>query len=279
MELKNVKAVVTGGGSGMGRAAAEAIAAAGGKVCIVDFNEDRCKEVAAGLGDAGYYELADVSDAVRAEAIVKGAVAKFGYVNVVINCAGVGSGTRILPREGGVFPIETFKRVIEINLYGTFNFTCQGALAMSTAPENEDGERGVIINTTSLAIELGQIGQAAYSASKGAVHSMTIPIARELARAGIRINTITPGLVATNMSGVEGLLRAERGEAPPPGSGPPPPRRPMDQESPAAKDFIFPRRQGTTAEFASLALEIIRNGHMNGGAYALDGAIRFSPKW
>jgi NAD(P)-dependent dehydrogenase (short-subunit alcohol dehydrogenase family) len=262
----------------MGRAIAEAIEQTGGKVCIVDFNEDRCKEVADILGDSGYYECADVSDPKRAEEIVKGAVAKFGYVNVMVNCAGVGSGTRILPREGGVFPLDTFKRVIEINLYGTFNYTCQAALAISQAPENEDGERGVIINTTSLAIELGQIGQAAYSASKGAVHSMTIPIARELARVGIRINTITPGLVSTNMSGVEGLLRAERGEAPPQGSQPPRPR-PAMEESPAAKDFIFPRRQGKPSEFASLALEIIRNGHMNGGAYALDGAIRFSPKW
>lgn len=276
MQLDQVRAVVTGGGSGMGRATAEAIAQAGGKVCIVDFNEERCKEVADILGDAGYYECADVSDPARAEEIVKGAVAKFGYVNVVVNCAGIGSGTRILPREGGVFPLETFKRVIEINLYGTFNFTCQGALAMSQAPENEDGERGVIINTTSLAYDLGQIGQAAYSASKGAVHSMTIPIARELARVGVRINTITPGLVSTNMSGVEGLLKAERGEATPP---PPGPRPPMNAESPAAKDFIFPRRQGKPSEFASLALEIMRNGHLNGGAFPLDGAIRFSPKW
>jgi NAD(P)-dependent dehydrogenase (short-subunit alcohol dehydrogenase family) len=253
----------------MGRAAAEAIVAAGGKVCIVDFNEERLIEVTEALGEACYYEFADVSDAKRAEEIVTGAVAKFGYVNVVVNCAGVGSGTRILPREGGVFPVETFKKVLDINLVGTFNYICQGALAMSNAPENEDGERGVIINTTSLAYQMGQIGQAAYSASKGAVESMTLPIARELGRVGIRINTIVPGLVATNMSGVEQIGQPRRERAP----------RPEGVEDPSAKDYIFPRRRGYPYEFASLAMELIRNGLLNGGSYALDGAMRFSPRW
>ena len=272
MQLDKVNAVVTGGGSGMGKATAEALLKAGAKVCVVDFVEDRCKETVAPFGDAAYYEVADVADPVRAEEIVKGAVKKFGYVNVVVNCAGVGSGTRILPREGGVFPIETFKRVLDINLIGTFNYLCQGALAMSEAPENEDGERGVIISTTSQALELGQIGQAAYSASKGAIHSMTMPIARELARAGIRVNTIAPGLVSTNMSGVERL-----GQAPP--QRPPRPEGAPPMEDSAAKDFIFPRRRGYATEFSSMVLEIIRNGLINGTSIALDGAIRFSPRW
>ena len=161
------------------------------------------------------------------------------------------------PREGGVFSIEHFKRVIDIDLIGTFNYTCQGALAMCQAPENEDGERGVIINCTSLAYSHGQIGQAAYSAAKGGVHSMTLPIARELARVGIRVNTIAPGLVQTNMT---------------------PPLEEF-QEDPAAQDFVFPRRRGKASEFATLALEIIRNGYINGASIPLDGALRFRSRW
>ena len=269
MQLDKVCAVVTGAGSGMGKATAEALAKEGAKICVVDFSKERCEETVAALGGDSYYEVADVADSARAEEIVKGAVAKFGYVNVVVNCAGVGSGTRILPRDGGVFPIETFRRVIDINLIGTFNYLCQGALAMSVAPANEDGERGVIINTTSQAKDLGQIGQAAYSASKGAVDAMSVPIARELARSGIRINSICPGLVSTNMSGVDQLGKST-------GARPP---RPEGFVDPATKDFIFPQRQGYASEFASLALEIIRNTLINGASYPLDGAIRFSPKW
>ena len=270
MKLDLVRAIVTGGGSGMGRATAEAIVKAGGRVCIVDFYQDRCEEAVAALGEATYYECADVSDPKRAEEIVAGAVEKFGYINVVVNCAGVGSGNRILPKEGGVFSIESFKRVIDINLIGTFNYICHGALAISKAPENEDGERGVIINTTSQAATHGQIGQAAYSASKGGVEAMTLPIARELARNGIRINTIMPGLVATNMLRVESL-------APQPNA--PKIEWPADAEDATLKHFIFPRRQGHTSEFASLALELISNSVLNGGTYPLDGAMRFGPKW
>ncbi len=267
MKLENVCAVVTGATSGMGRAAARALVEAGAKVCIVGRSQERGEALAAELGENSFFESADVSDAKRAEEIVQKAVERFGYVNVVINCAGMGSGTRILPRGGGVFPLETFKRVLDINLIGTFNYTCYGALAMSQAPEQEDGERGVIINVTSMAVTHGQIGQAAYSASKGAVHAMTLPIARELARIGVRVNTILPGLIATNISGVE---MENKGM----------PRREEDPyaENPFMKDYIFPRRQGSTSEFASLALEIIRNGFINGASYALDGCVRLGPK-
>ena len=230
MKLDKVRAVVTGGGSGMGRATTEAIVKAGGKACIVDYYRDRGEETVAALGDAVYYECADVSDSQRAEEIVNGAVKKFGYVNVVVNCAGVGSGARILPREGGVFPIESFKRVIEINLIGTFIYLCQGALAMSEAPENEDGERGVIINTSSQASTLGQIGQAAYSAAKGGVEAMTIPVARELARNGIRINAIVPGMVTTGMLRVEDIKEQPNA-----------PTRdwPEAMDDPAVKHYVF----------------------------------------
>lgn len=270
MKLDMVRAVVTGGGSGMGRATAEAIVKAGGKVCIVDYYQDRCEETAAALGGAACFERADVSDPKRADEIVSRAAAKFGYVNVVVNCAGVGSGNRILPREGGVFPLETFKRVLDINLIGTFNYLCYGALAMSKAPANEDGERGVIINTSSNSYSQGQIGQTAYSASKAAVEGLTLPAARELARFGIRVNTIVPGLVSTNISGVESLGK-------PPGE--PRKKAPVSVEELAAKDLVFPRRSGYAAEYASLALELINNTLLNGGSYALDGAMRMSAKW
>jgi len=254
----------------MGRATAEAIVKAGGKVCIVDYYQDRCEEATAALGDAAYYECADVSDSKRAEEIVSGAAQRFGYLSVVVNCAGVGSGNRILPREGGVFPIEAFKRVIEINLIGTFNYICHGALAISKAPENEDGERGVIISTTSQAYSHGQIGQAAYSAAKGGVEALTLPVARELAKNGIRINTIVPGLVSTNMMRVEDLKAQQNA-----------PRFEWPEEAldAASKHFVFPRRQGYASEYASLAIELISNPLLNGGSYPLDGAMRFGPKW
>jgi NAD(P)-dependent dehydrogenase (short-subunit alcohol dehydrogenase family) len=253
----------------MGEAAARALVSEGGKVCIVDYNEEWGGSVAASMGENARFERADVSDPVRAEEIVKAAAAGFGYVNVVLNCAGVGSGTRILPRAGGVFPVETFKRVLDINLAGTFNYLCWGAFAMQSAPENEDGERGVIINCSSASAKGGQIGQAAYAASKGGVESMTLPIARELARIGVRVNAIAPGLVATNISSVdfEGRPKERRDD------------KPEDPNNPMAKELIFPKRLGKASEFASLALEIIRNSLINGAVFPLDGAIRLSPKW
>ena len=269
MNLSDVRAVVTGGASGMGKATAEAIVQSGGMVCIVDYNEEWGEEVRAALGDASFFAFADVSDPLRAEEVVREAAGKFGFVNVVVNCAGVGSGTRVLPRDGGVFPIDTFKRVLDINLVGTFNYTCHGALAISGAPENEDGERGVIINTSSLSASGGQVGQAAYAASKGGVEAMTLPIARELARTGVRVNTIAPGLVSTNISPVdfEGKPKIKRDD------------QPQDPQSPMAKEFIFPKRMGNAGEFASLALEIMRNPLINGAVIPLDGAVRLSPKW
>ena len=159
---------------------------------------------------------------------------------------------------------------MDINLIGTFNYLCYGARAISKAPANEDGERGVIINTSSNAYSQGQIGQAAYSASKGAVLSMTLPIARELALHGIRVNTIVPGVVDTNMSGVGSLGKA---------SNQPRRERAAGEEDPVARNFIFPKRRGHASEFASLALELISNSLLNGSAYPLDGALRMGPRW
>jgi NAD(P)-dependent dehydrogenase (short-subunit alcohol dehydrogenase family) len=269
MKLNEVGAIVTGGASGMGKAAAQALIRAGGRVCIVDYNREWGTAIVSELGDAAYFEFADVSDAARAEEIVCGAKERFGYVNVVVNCAGLGSGTRILPKGGGVFPIETFRRVLDINLIGTFNYTCRGALAMSEAPANEDGERGVVINTSSMSARGGQIGQAAYAASKGAVEAMTLPIARELARVGVRVNVISPGLVATNITQVDFEDKPKvRHED-----------MPIPEDSPMAREFVFPKRQGKASEFASLALEIIQNSLINGAVFPLDGAIRLSAKW
>jgi NAD(P)-dependent dehydrogenase (short-subunit alcohol dehydrogenase family) len=269
MKLSEVRAIVTGGASGMGEALTRALVAEGGKVCVVDYNEEWGKAVVAGLGENARFECADVSDSARAEEIVKAAVSGFGFVNVVANCAGVGSGTRVLPKAGGVFPVETFRRVLDINLTGTFNYLCWGAFAMQSAPENEDGERGVIINCSSASAHGGQIGQAAYAASKGGVESLTLPVARELARIGVRVNAIAPGLVATNISPVdfEGRPKVRRDD------------KPEDPDNPMAREFIFPKRLGKASEFASLALEIIRNSLINGAVYPLDGAIRLSPKW
>jgi NAD(P)-dependent dehydrogenase (short-subunit alcohol dehydrogenase family) len=269
MKLNAVHAIVTGGASGMGAAVARALVSEGGRVCVVDYNREWGEAMAATMGDRARFEYADVSDPARAEEIVTDIAAEFGYINVVVNCAGVGSGTRILPREGGVFPLNLFRRVLDINLIGTFNYTCQGALAMQHAPAHEDGERGVIINCSSMSAKGGQIGQAAYAASKGGVEAMTLPIARELARIGVRVNTIAPGLVSTNISPVdyEDRPKVRRDN------------QPEDPDNPMAKEFIFPKRQGRASEFASLALEIIRNSLMNGAVYPLDGAIRLSPKW
>jgi NAD(P)-dependent dehydrogenase (short-subunit alcohol dehydrogenase family) len=269
MKLDQVNAVVTGGASGMGKATVQAIIAEGGKVCVVDYNKEWGEELVNSLGANAYFEFADVSDPVRSEEIVKGAAKKFEYVNVVVTCAGVGSGTRVLPRDGGVFPLGAFKRVLDINLIGTFNYICQGALAMTEAPGNEDDERGVIISCSSLAASGGQIGQAAYAASKAGVNAMVLPITRELARVGIRVNAIAPGLVFTNITPVdmEDKPKVRRDDAP------------DNPDSPMAKDFIFPKRQGKATEFASLVLEVIRNTLINGAVLPLDGAIRFSPKW
>ncbi len=160
-------------------------------------------------------------------------------------------------------------RVLNINLVGTFNYTCYGALAMSNAPANEDGERGVIVNCTSVSVTGGQIGQAAYVASKGGVDAMTLPIARELGRIGVRVNTIAPGVVATNITSVEA---ENKPKVPHPAPDP-------NAPNPLAAHLIFPKRTGHASEFASLVLEMIRNSLINGAAYNLDGAIRLTPKW
>ncbi|NIZ10701.1 SDR family NAD(P)-dependent oxidoreductase [Pseudooceanicola sp. HF7] len=255
MDIEGIGAVVTGGGSGLGEATARDLAARGAKVAIFDFNLEAAERIARDIG--GLAVRADVSD----ERMVGEGFDAFAEWHgsaprILINCAGIGTAARIVNREGEL-SIESFRRTLAVNLTGSFICLATAARAMQALePLGADNERGVIINTSSVAWQDGQIGQAAYSASKGGIASMTLPAARELARAGIRVMAIAPGMFDTAM--VEGLPR----EA---------------QESIAAT-IPFPSRFGDPEDYASLAAEIIRNPMLNGTVIRLDGAVRLPPK-
>lgn len=255
MELESVVAIVSGGASGLGAACVRRIVAAGGKAVIADINQDAGQAVIEELGYATRFHKTDV----RSEAEIRGAidlaVNELGGLNVAINCAGVVTAERTLGREGPL-PLENFQRVIEINLVGTFNLIRLVGATMAENYPNDDGERGVIINTASVAAFEGQIGQAAYSASKGGVVGMTLPIAREFARFGIRVMTIAPGIFDTPMmAGLPEKARASLSEQVP-----------------------FPSRLGQPTEYAHLAQHIIENVMLNGEVIRLDGAIRMAPR-
>lgn len=252
--LEGIAAIVTGGGSGMGAAAARALAAAGAKVSLWDMNEDAVRGVAAEIG--GLAVACDVTDAQSVErALVKSKEAN-GPVRVLVNCAGILIGSRVVGRDGPA-DLAHFQKVINVNLIGTFNVLRLAAAEMSAlAPLTESGERGVIINTASIAAFEGQIGQAAYSASKGGVVAMTLPIARELGKLGVRVMTIAPGAVATPMmAGVKDEYR-EAIEA----------------------GIPFPSRMAKPEEFAKLVLHIVDNEYLNGETIRLDGAARLAAK-
>ena len=253
MDFKNVAAIVTGGASGLGEGAARALAAAGCKVAILDLQEERGRQVAADLG--GLFVHCDVTSPESAEAALAAAREAHGPCGVAVNCAGIAPAARILGRDG-VMPLDTFRTVVEVNLIGTFNILRLAAADMATREANADGERGVIINTASIAAYEGQIGQAAYSASKGGVVSLTLQAARELAREGIRVNTIAPGLFMTPM--MAGM--------------------PQEVQDSLAATLPFPKRLGVPPEFAHLALTMIENGYFNGESVRLDGAIRMAPR-
>ena len=246
-------ALVTGGGSGLGAATAEKLAAAGAKVALLDVNMDAAKAVASKIG--GIAIKCDVSSAEATEAAIKEAHAQHGAARIVINCAGIGEAKRIVGREGPM-PLAEFERTIGINLIGTFNTMRLAAADMQSLPPLEAGERGIIIMTASVAAFEGQIGQAAYSASKAGVNGMTLPIARELAKFGIRVMTIAPGIFDTPMlQGMSEDVRASLGQQVP-----------------------FPPRLGRPDEYASLVREIVENEVLNGEVIRLDGAIRMAPK-
>ncbi len=255
MNIEGASALVTGGASGLGAATARLLAKRGAKVVIADLNEELGNAVASEVG--GAFAKTDVSDEGQAQAAVDAASA-LGPLRVLINCAGLGSASRTVDRKGTPFDLKTFEFVIRVNLIGSFNCLRLAAAAMSKTEPIGEGERGAIVNTASVAAFDGQIGQAAYSASKGGVVGMTLPIARDLAAIGVRVNTIAPGLIDTPIYG-EG-----------PGSD--------AFKEKLGRSVLFPPRLGTPEEFASMAVECVTNTYMNGETIRLDGGIRMPPK-
>ena len=253
MELTGHAAIVTGGGSGLGAATAERLAAEGCRVSVLDRDTARAQAVAARIG--GLALTCDVADPASAERAVAEAAAAHGPARILVNCAGVGTAGRIVGRDGPL-PLEAFERVVRVNLIGTFNLLRLAAAGMSTLDPLAGGERGVIVNTASVAAFDGQIGQAAYAASKGGVASLTLPAARELARFGVRVLTIAPGLFKTPM--FEGL--------------------PEDVQRSLGESVPFPPRLGRPEEFAALVMTCITNPFLNGETIRLDGALRMAPR-
>ncbi|HUJ61725.1 MAG TPA: SDR family NAD(P)-dependent oxidoreductase [Kofleriaceae bacterium] len=253
MKLPGCVALVTGGASGLGAATARRLAAGGAKVVLVDRDEARGSALAGELGQT--FARADVTDAAQVEAALATAVA-LGPLRVAVSCAGVGWASRTLDKTGKPHDLELFKTVVGINLVGTFNVLRLAAAAIAKAPALEHGERGVIVNTASVAAFDGQIGQIAYAASKAGVAGMTLPAARDLAPAGIRVVTIAPGIFDTPMLGA----LAE------------------DKRAALAADVVFPKRLGAPDDYGALVAAIVDNGYLNGETIRLDGALRMPPK-
>ena len=253
MEFQNVPAIVTGGASGLGEGAARALAAAGCKVAILDLQKEQGEAVARDIG--GLFVHCDVSSPESAEAALTAAREAHGPCGIAVNCAGIAPAAKILGRDG-VMPLENFSKVIQVNLIGTFNILRLAAAEMAKRDANGDGERGVIINTASVAAYEGQVGQAAYSASKGGVVALTLQSARELAREGIRVNTIAPGLFMTPM--MAGM--------------------PQEVQDSLAATLPFPKRLGKPEEFGMMVDQMVRNPILNGEVIRLDCALRMAPK-
>ena len=259
MKLEGCSAVVTGGASGLGAATARLLAKHGVKVAIFDMNAEKGEAMAAEIG--GVFCNVNVTDEASVDAGFAKARAAIGQERILINCAGTGNAIKTASRskeDGSIkhFPLDAFDRIIQINLVGTFRCIAKSAAGMLTLPPMEDGERGAIVNTASVAAEDGQIGQAAYSASKGGVVGMTLPIARDLSSEGIRVNTILPGIFNTP------LLQGA----------------PQPVKDALGAQVPFPKRLGNPEEYASLAVEMCRNSYFNGEDVRLDGAIRMSPR-
>jgi 3-hydroxyacyl-CoA dehydrogenase / 3-hydroxy-2-methylbutyryl-CoA dehydrogenase len=255
MKLQGAVALITGGASGLGEATVRAVVANGGRAAILDRPNSAGATLANALGTSVTFTPADVTNSDQVGAAVQQTVQKFGGVHVVVNCAGVGAAMKTTGKQGPM-PLEMFEMVIKINLIGTFNVIRLAATAMLKNAPNEDGERGVIINTASIAAFDGQIGQAAYSASKGGVVGMTLPIARDLSRDGIRCVTIAPGTFDTPMLAM----------------------LPEPQRQALGAQIPFPSRLGRPSEYAALACHIVENAMLNGETIRLDGALRMAPK-
>src|ERR1700761_9280306 len=253
MQLRDQAAIVTGGASGLGAATARKLAAQGAKVAVCDLNAKLAEGVAAEIG--GLAVVCDVSDSASAEAAVATALKAHGPARVLVNCAGIGVAKRVIGKEGPM-PLADFERVIRINLIGSFNMLRLATAEMSKLEPLSTGERGVVINTASVAAYDGQIGQSAYSASKGGIVGMTLPIARELAQFGIRVLTIAPGLFLTPLLG----------------------SLPQEAQDSLASAIPFPHRLGQPEEFALLAMHMIDNPYLNGEVVRLDASLRMAPK-
>ena len=255
MDLSSAKAVVTGGASGLGFATAQRIIAAGGQVVLLDVNEELGASSATELGELAFFVRTDVADERAVMEAIQKANEFMGGITLAVNCAGIATAGRTLGRDGP-WPTENFNRVIQINLIGTYNVTKEAAAVMQLNEADKEGERGVIISTASVAAFEGQIGQAAYSASKGGVVGMMLPLAREFAQFGIRVNTIAPGIFLTPM--MAGM--------------------PDDVQDSLAKQIPFPPRLGRPEEYADTVAFIYGNTVVNGETIRIDGAIRMQPK-
>jgi NAD(P)-dependent dehydrogenase (short-subunit alcohol dehydrogenase family) len=253
MRIEGQAAIVTGGASGLGLATAEMLAAAGAKVALLDVDAEQAAAAAGRLGGRGL--ACDVADAASAEQAVAAARDAHGAARILVNCAGIAPAARIVGR-GGPMPLADFARVIQVNLIGSFNLLRLAAADMAALQPDEDGERGVIVNTASVAAFDGQIGQAAYASSKGGIAALTLPAARELARYGIRVATIAPGIFETPM--LRGL--------------------PESVQQSLAASVPFPKRLGRPDEYAALVRHILDNPMLNGEVIRLDGAIRMAPQ-
>ena len=255
MQIQDRVFLITGAGSGLGAAVARMVVEAGGKVALLDVNAEAGEAAAKALGTAAIFQRTDVTSEADGQAAIAAALKAFGRIDALVNCAGIAPGEKVLGREGP-HKFDSFARTISINLIGTFNMLRLVAEAMAKNEPGDGGERGLIINTASVAAFDGQIGQAAYSASKGGVAAMTLPVARELARHGIRVMTIAPGIFATPM--MAGM--------------------PQDVQDALGASVPFPSRLGRPAEYAALVRHIAENQMLNGEVIRLDGALRMAAK-
>ncbi len=255
MKIEGQGAIVTGGGSGLGEAVARELARLGAKVAVLDVNAEGAQRVAADV--KGIACRCDIADSASVTAALDAAEAAFGSApRIVMNIAGIGTAKRVIQKDGSAAPLEDFERVIRVNLIGTYNVTRLAAARIAKLAPLEDNERGVMVNTASVAAYDGQVGQEAYSASKGGIVGMTLPLARDLAQFGIRVMTIAPGLFQTPL-----MLQL-----------------PEEVQQSLAASIPFPKRLGQPAEFAALAAHIVTNTHLNGEVIRLDGALRMAPR-
>jgi len=255
VDLKNVTAVVTGGASGLGEAVVKNFVSLGAKAAIFDMQNEAGEKLAGEMGINAFFIKTNVTDEISVQEALDKTVDKFGSINVVVNCAGIGAAQKVLSKKG-TMPLENFNKVIQVNLIGTFNVIRLAVAMMASNEPNKEGERGVIVNTTSVAAYEGQVGQTAYSASKGGIVGMILPLAREFAAYGIRVMGIAPGIFETPMfAGIPENVREALGKMVP-----------------------FPSRLGKPEEFALLVQDIVGNVMLNGTTIRLDGSIRMQPK-